>query len=246
MKQTVIVDGTSGIGAGVVRLHYFKGRGRAETTRWMLAANGIEFENVAIETPQALAELRASGKLPFDQMPLLEIDGLNLSQSSAMIRYLARKGDLYGDTDHDALWCDMITGAVADFAEAAIQAAFQPTRSTAEEMLKDRFVKFGPCFEACINRQAAGFCAARRLSFADIVLAEALSAYLEWIPDIMAHTPLLAALYDRVTAMPTIASYLASPQRYPMADHDYVISAARVLQRALPPHMPDPLRFVGT
>lgn len=86
-------------------LHYFKGRGRAETTRWMLAVNRIDFQNIAIDTPEALAALRASGKLPFDQMPLLELDGLNLSQSSAMIRYLARRGDLYGDDDTDALWC---------------------------------------------------------------------------------------------------------------------------------------------
>ena len=41
------------------------------------ALNQIEFENVPVETPEALAALRASGKLPFDQMPLLEIDGLN-------------------------------------------------------------------------------------------------------------------------------------------------------------------------
>jgi glutathione S-transferase len=64
---------------GMTRLHYFKGRGRAETTRWMLAINQIAFENVPVETPKAFATLRATGKLPFDQMPLLEIDGLNLS-----------------------------------------------------------------------------------------------------------------------------------------------------------------------
>ena len=103
--------------AAMTVLHYFKGRGRAETTRWMLAVNGIAFENQAVEMPQALAALRASGKLPFDQMPLLEIDEQNLSQSTAMIRYLARRGDCYGDNDTDALWCDMIAGAVADFAQ---------------------------------------------------------------------------------------------------------------------------------
>ena len=54
------------------KLTYFRGRGRAETTRWMLAATGTEFENIAIDTPEQLAALRASGKLPFDQMPLLE------------------------------------------------------------------------------------------------------------------------------------------------------------------------------
>ena len=85
--------------ADIVRLHYFNGRGRAETTRWMLAISQIAFENASIDTPEALAALRATGKLPFDQMPLLEIDGLNLSQSSAMIRFLARCGGYYGETD---------------------------------------------------------------------------------------------------------------------------------------------------
>jgi len=32
----------------------------------MLAVSQIDFENVAIETPEALASLRATGKLPFD------------------------------------------------------------------------------------------------------------------------------------------------------------------------------------
>ncbi len=30
--------------AEFAKLHYFKGRGRAETTRWMLGANQIEFD----------------------------------------------------------------------------------------------------------------------------------------------------------------------------------------------------------
>jgi hypothetical protein len=30
---------------GTTKLHYFLGRGRAETTRWMLAINQVEFEN---------------------------------------------------------------------------------------------------------------------------------------------------------------------------------------------------------
>ena len=85
--------------ADITKLHYFNGRGRAETTRWMLAVNQIAFENVSVETPEALAALRATGKLPFDQMPLLEVDGLNLSQSSAMIRYLARRGGFVADID---------------------------------------------------------------------------------------------------------------------------------------------------
>jgi len=51
----------------MTKLHYFKGRGRAETTRWMLAVNEIAFENVAAGTPEDLVALRATGTLPFNQ-----------------------------------------------------------------------------------------------------------------------------------------------------------------------------------
>lgn len=226
------------------RLTYFHGRGRAETTRWMLAAAGVSFVNVAIETPQALADLRASGKLPFDQIPLLEVDGHCLSQSSAMIRFLARRGGLYGADDTDAMWCDLVAGVAADFAETALQAAFKPTADAAIADLEARFAKFGPRFEARISAQGSGFSAAATMTFADVVLAEALSSYLEWCPDILAGTPLLGALYARVVETPGIAAYLASDSRYPKPDDAYVIGVARVLQRALPPHMPQPDRFV--
>ena len=74
------------------KLHYFKGRGRAETTRWMLAINNIDFINISLEDHNDFDNLKASGKLPFNQLPLLELDDLRLSQSSAMISFLARRG----------------------------------------------------------------------------------------------------------------------------------------------------------
>jgi len=225
-------------------LTYFKGRGRAETTRWMLAVNGIDFEQVALATPEDLAALRTSGKLPFDQIPLLEIDGLCLSQSGAMIRYLARRGDFYGDKDIDAAWCDMVAGAAADFAGPAMQAAFQPTAAVAVANLRQSFAKFGPRFEARLIANDGLHMAGTRLSFADVVLAEALTASLERVPDILVETSGLADLQARVTAHPGIAAYLASDARWPIPGDQYVIDVARVLQRALPPHMPEPERFV--
>ena len=226
----------------LVKLHYFPGRGRAETTRWMLAINHIKFENIPIETPEMLLALRASGKLPFDQMPLLEIEELNLSQSSAMIRYLARSGEYYGSTEQDAVWCDMVAGAVSDFAETSLQAAFQPTKKIAVKALQGRFNKFGPRFENRLSKN--GLCAGVKLTFADILLAEAINSYLEWIPDILDETPFLDNLYKKVITTSGISAYLKSPQRYPMSGSDYVIDVARVLQRALPSHMPNPNRFI--
>ena len=161
-----------------------------------------------------------------------------------MIRYLARRGRYYGETDVDALWCDMIAGAVADFAETSIQAAFQPTTEAAVESLRGRFGKFGPVFETRLAETGTGFCVGARLTFADVVLAEALTGYLEWVPGLLVDTPLLGSLHAQVLDLPGIAAYLNSAQRYPMAGDTYVIDAASVLQRALPAHLPDQNRFV--
>jgi hypothetical protein len=96
-----------------------------------------------------------------------------------------------------------------------------------------------------MDKSGLGFCVGGRITFADVVLTEALCAYLEWCPDILGDTPLLDALHKRVSNDPGIASYLHSAQRYPKAGDSYVIDAARVLQRGLPSHMSDANRFVS-
>ncbi|MEM1314126.1 MAG: glutathione S-transferase family protein [Pseudomonadota bacterium] len=227
------------------RLTYFASRGRAETTRWMLAACGIPFENVGLTEPEELEALRATGKLPFDQLPLLELDGGRYSQTSAMIRLLARRGDMYGDADEERALIDMVAGAVADFVEPAIGFSFQPTPEAALAGMGRAMAKFGPRFEALLS-DGRDHVAGGRLSFADVVLAEATTHYTERDPRLFDAAPRLAAHRDRVCALPGLAAYLASPLRWPLIDDDVVVMIARVVRRALPPHFPDPNRFVAT
>ena len=61
-----------------VKLTYFHGWGLAEPARWMLAASGIDFEQVNLNAHAEFESLRSSGMLLFGQLPLLEIDGLQL------------------------------------------------------------------------------------------------------------------------------------------------------------------------
>ena len=229
----------------IVKLFYFLGRGRAETTRWMLSINEINFINVPINTPEDLLKLRNTGKLPFDQMPLLEINGMYLSQSVAMVKYLARLGGYYGSNDKEALYCDMFAGAISDFAETAMQAPFQPSNNLALETLRNRFQKFSPKFELRIKENGNDLCVGNKITFADILLTEALNSYIEWIPNLLNGSRILSSLYERIMNEKAIKSYLNSKQRYPKPDINYVIDVARVLKRTLPPHMEDSNRFVN-
>ena len=228
--------------AATPRLTYFRGRGRAETTRWLLAAMDIDFESVALETGDQLNELRASGKLLFNQIPLLEMDGLCLTQSIALVQYLARKGSLYGDSPKEAAKCDMVHGVCRDFAGPPMARCFKSDSSAAVQDMQNCLNKFGPFLESLIGE--GGFTVGSRLSFADVLLAEALTSYMECIEGALDLYPKLKGLQARVVSLPGVRRYLSSKKRWPLPGDEYVINVARVLQRALPPHFPDKDRFV--
>lgn len=50
----------------------------------------------------AISLFVTDGKLLFKQVPLLEIDGLELVQTPAIVRYIARKGGLYGHSNEES------------------------------------------------------------------------------------------------------------------------------------------------
>ena len=230
-------------GGGVARLTYFRGRGRAETTRWMLAAAEIPFECVALRDGDELRALRATNKLMFNQLPLLEIGGENLTQSIALVQYVARAGGLYGDTIADAARCDMVHGVCKDLAGPPMARCFQEDQAAALAKMDTTLKKFGPYLERLVDDES-GFIVGSRLSMADVLVAEALTSYLECIDGCLDPFPKLKALREKVVDLPGVRKYLQSPMRYGKPDDDYVIAVAAVLERALPAHFPDPTRFV--
>ena len=226
------------------KLHYFKGRGRAETTRWMLAINNIDFINISLEDYNDFDDLKASGKLPFNQLPLLELDDLKLSQSSAMISFLARRGDFYGKTNEDAVRCDMLVGAVGDFNVPAMQFTFKADKDEASRDLDESLKKFGKHFEFILTQNEGEFLVGQKLSVADIIMAESLTSFIEFCPTCLNNYPLLKQLQEKVVSEHNINEYLNSSNRWRLPDEQYVIDIARVLCRPLPSHMPEPNRFV--
>ena len=227
----------------VARLTYFRGRGRAETTRWMLAAAEIPFECVALENGDELRALRATGKLLFNQLPLVEIGGENITQSIALVQHVARIGGLYGDTIADAVRCDMVHGVCKDLAGPPMSRCFQKDQDEALKKMSATLEKFGPFLERLVQDES-GFIVGSKLSMADVLVAEVLTSYVECIDGCLDACPKLKALRERVVDLPGLRKYLASPMRHGKPDDAYVIAVAAVLERALPPHFADPMRFV--
>lgn len=107
------------------RLTYFDGRGLAETSRYLLTLGGANWEDKRLsivfkpdgppERPE-FDELKASGALPFGQVPILEIleGGQKLAQSKAIERYLARTFNLYGANNLEAARIDSFSEGLSD------------------------------------------------------------------------------------------------------------------------------------
>ena len=76
------------------KLHYFPYYGRAEVIRMVLKYFGIEYEEVEVSMKN-WPSLKHSGDYEFQQLPLLEIEGKRLVQTSSILRYICQRNYNY-------------------------------------------------------------------------------------------------------------------------------------------------------
>ena len=86
---------------GKAKLHYFKLYGRGEPIRFALTALGVDFEEASLKGQLTDGEeghkewVETKKKYEFESVPVLEIDGKELSQSRAILRYIFQRAGQY-------------------------------------------------------------------------------------------------------------------------------------------------------
>lgn len=85
--------------------------GRGEPVRIAFHAAGIDFEDHRISFEQFM---QTRGDMRFTCSPTLEIDGVVVTQSNSMLRYVGKMAGLYPEDPLQALYCDEAMGAVED------------------------------------------------------------------------------------------------------------------------------------
>ncbi|XP_077018186.1 glutathione S-transferase A4 [Tamandua tetradactyla] len=208
------------------KLHYPNGRGRMESVRWALAAAGVEFDEEFLETKEQLLKLQNGNHLLFQQVPMVEIDGMKLVQTRSILHYIAEKHHLFGKDLKEKTLIDMYVEGTLDLLELIIMHPFLKPDDQQKEvvsMTQKAVIRYFPVFEKILKDHGQTFLVGNQLSLADVILLQTILALEEKVPNILSAFPHLQEFTVKVSNVPTIKKFLApGSKKKPPPDAMYV------------------------
>lgn len=215
------------------KLYYFNGRGKMESIRWLLAAAGVEFDEVFLETREQYEQLLKDGFLLFEQVPMVEVDGMKLVQTNAILNYFAAKHKLLGKDTHERALIDMYSEGAKDLMLLVMHHPFLSATEKDNNLTKMETKaknRYFPAFEKSIN-QKTGYMVGDKLTLADLHVLEVILMLEEKFPHILTDFPQLTKFKQKISSISTIQKFLqpGSPKKPPPDDH-YVQIAKEVLR----------------
>lgn len=194
-----------------IKLVYFNGRGRAEIIRIALALAGVEYKDIRVDH-ETFAKLKKEGKLPFQQLPVIEFDGMVLAQSQAILRFLGEEFGLYGTSIDEKARIDVICEGWTD-----VWTKFSQAKSSPKEVQVEAVQKFAkevlPVWMGFMtkllkeNNDGKGYFVGDTVSIADI-LSYALVGHMKKESELKSFPELLEH-YDRLTNLPAVQGWIA-------------------------------------
>ncbi|XP_027708784.1 glutathione S-transferase-like isoform X1 [Vombatus ursinus] len=200
------------------KLYYFDGRGRMESVRWLLAAAGVEYEEVLFQTAEDFKNLIKSGKLMYDQVPMVEMDGMSIVQTRAILKYIATKYNLYGKDLKERAIIDMYVEGMRDLNDMIMFFPFslpEEKQKILNYILERATQRFFPVYEKALKDHGKNYLVGNQLSWADVQLLEVILMVEELKSDILSAFPKLQEFKARVSKLPNIQKFLqpGSPRK---------------------------------
>lgn len=199
-------------------LLYFPARGRAEQIRLMFALKGLPLrENPAENWP----ELKPT--TPFGMLPVMterSDDGeFVLAESGAIMRYLARRFEMYGRNHRQHAMADALADFVSEARTKYIAVAYAALIGTTAEAIEKYWTQLPTTLgllERALERStnpAAGWFIGDELTFADVATFDYLDALERLRPGCLDGHAKLQAFVTKFRALPSIAPFIAERTR---------------------------------
>lgn len=167
----------------------------------------------------------------FQQVPMLEIDGMKLVQTRAILSYIAGKYNLYGSDLKDRAYIDMYVEGNTDLISLVLSYFFIPESEKEKQRIhmKERArARYFPVYNKALEGKK--FLVGNKLSWADVFLLDVILSLEEFHPDILKGFANLQAFKTTTSEIPTIKKFLQpGSQRQPMADATYVNTVKKLV-----------------
>ncbi|XP_028324664.1 glutathione S-transferase A2-like [Gouania willdenowi] len=209
-------------------LYYFNARGKMETIRWLLTVAEVDFDEVFLTSRDQYLKLLENGDLLFQQVPMVEIDGMKLVQTRAILNYIAEKYNLHGKDLKDRAMIDMYSEGVMDLNEMIIMLIFSPDpKAKLEEIEKKAKERYLPVFEKALTGPV--YLVGGKLSCADVYLLECTLMLEEKFAGILKDFGNLKSFQGRMLQIPAVNRFLLpGSKRKPPPDHKILAVAKEV------------------
>jgi glutathione S-transferase len=215
-----------------ITLGYWGIRGLGQAIRFMLVSADVPFSEIRLgvlqdgtllnenEEGRDWQSVRETLDMPFPNLPFLidnsEQPPIKLSQSNAILRYLARRFDFYGDSESDRVAIDVLQDEAYDFRNEIIDTAYtlgESYKAKFENFSTNALPRYLDSFETYLaRRDFNNFFVGNRLSLVDFILYELFWQMTTMVPNSITESnrPRLFAYIKAFEQKPRIADYINS------------------------------------
>lgn len=199
-----------------LKLSYFDFHGgRAEPARLAMHIGGIAFEDHRFTFPE-FAEVREA--TPFGQVPTLQVDGIVVTQSDSILRYVGKLAGLYPADAYQALLCDEVMYVVED-ANVKLGPTFRMTGDAQKEarlaLVNGSMATYLCWLQSQLMAHGGEYFADNRLTVADLKVFVDVrglnSGRLDHVPTDLVErvAPALNVHMQRIANLPAVVAYYA-------------------------------------
>uniref|UniRef100_A0A915CSF2 glutathione transferase n=1 Tax=Ditylenchus dipsaci TaxID=166011 RepID=A0A915CSF2_9BILA len=194
------------------KLTYFDFRGRGEPIRIILNYVKQPFLDNRIQRDQWPS---IKPTTPFGQIPVLEVDGIEIAQTVAIMRFIGRSFALAGKDNIEAAQLDAIADTFKDFQSEMFEyflVAIGFKEGNKEALYKEKMVpaveKHFPVFDRILSKAGSGFFGRSGISWVDFFIADFLTTVMKYGSDSLVNKySHMKSFYERVHSLPPLKQY---------------------------------------
>ncbi|XP_015916706.2 glutathione S-transferase class-mu 26 kDa isozyme 47 [Parasteatoda tepidariorum] len=189
-------------------LAYWDLRGLAEPIRYLLHYKNVQFEDKRYQRDGTWEKEKFTFDLDFPNLPYYMDDKVKLTQSTTILRYLAKKFDLEGKSEEERLRVSLAEQQILDFRLAF----FMTIASPDFEKKKEEYLKKVPDSLKLISNFLGNrkFLAGDNVTYVDFMAYDVFEFNVFLSKTILDGFPILKAYQERIRNLPELKSYFSS------------------------------------